>query len=410
MALDHADVVVVGGGIVGVCTAYSLSIRGFDVALVEQRFLAYGASGRNSGCVWIQTMRNGTELELARRGASMYPSYVDELGPTFEYRQKGGLLFFETEEQGRVVEDFVADRRSAGIEVDLVDLDFARKLAPSLPESALGACFCPEDAQLSTSRFVRGLGDTCRRMGVRIYEHTPALGLLKTGDDVSGVRTMRGDISAQAVVWAAGAWGKTLESEGVSLPIEAVRVGLLMTQPVLPQAQAILHGPIDAGSCGALSDLPSFKPEAFPSAAALRVDGLGYQDMIAQAGDGSLQFGHVYEANGSLNPHTTMLSTKTMLDTLLSRRPDYASLGVTGLWSGLVPVTRDGLPVIDQVEGLDGLHVITGHSFGNSAGPITGELVAQSLAGEDTSMPMELFSATRDGLTGPAESRTRLSW
>ena len=126
-------------------------------------------------------MRSGPELELARRGASMYSSYVDELGPTFEYRQKGGLLFFETEEQGRVIEDFVADRRSAEIEVELVDLDFARKLAPSLPERRSGACYCPEDAQLSTSKFVRGLGDTCRRMGVRIYEHTPALGLLEDG-------------------------------------------------------------------------------------------------------------------------------------------------------------------------------------------------------------------------------------
>lgn len=410
MALDHADVVVVGGGIVGVCTAYSLSARGFDVALVEQRFLAYGASGRNSGCVWIQTMRNGTELEMARRGASMYDAFIDELGPTFEYRRNGGLLFFESEEQGRVLEEFVADRRAAGVEAELVGLDFARKLAPSLPGSAIGACFCPEDAQLSPSRFVRGVGDICRRVGVRIYEHTPALGLIKSDDEVSGVRTMRGDISAQAVVWAAGAWGKNLESEGVSLPIEVVRVGLLMTQPVAPRAQAILRGPVDAGSCGALADVGSFKAEVFPPSAALRVEGLGYQDMVAQAADGSLQFGHVYEANGSLNPHTTLLSTKTMLDTLLSRRPDYASLGVTGLWSGLVAVARDGLPIIDQVEGLDGLHVVTGHSFGNSAGPITGELVAQSLAGEKTSMPMELFAATRDSLVSGNREQTRLSW
>ena len=226
---------------------------------------------------------------------------------------------------------------------------------------------------------------------------------------MSGVRTMRGDISAQAVVWAAGAWGNTLESEGVSLPLEAVRVGLLMTQPVHPQGQAILHGPIDAGSCGALSDLPSFKPEEFPSSTALRLDGLGYQDMIAQAGDGSLQFGHVYRGQRLAQP-----AHDHAFDEDDARHPSFSAAGLRkSRCHGAVVRTRPG----DARRPPSSTRWKVSTAFTSS--PVTRwqlrrpdhRRVRRPVAGgRGTSMPMELFSATRDGLTGPAGSQTRLSW
>ncbi|MGH3661740.1 MAG: NAD(P)/FAD-dependent oxidoreductase [Micromonosporaceae bacterium] len=410
MSLDAADVVVVGGGIVGVSAAYALKRRGFDVVLLEQRFLAYGASGRNSGCLWIQTMRGGPALELARRGAEMYPGFVDVLGPTFEYRRNGGLFFYETQRQRELFQRYAADRERHGVSVELVEPDEARKLAPALPDSALGAAYCPDDAQLSTAKFVRGLGDACRRMGVRVHESTPVLGLTRSREAVTGVRTVRGDVPAQAVVWTTGAWAKHLEAEGLSIPINPVRVGLLMTQPVHPKAQAILRGPLGADSSSALADLAEFRPGEFPTATDVEGQPLGYAEMVSATAEGSVQFGHVLDDPDALNPHTTILAAKTMLDTLLSRRPDYAGLGVTGLWSGLVAGTPDGLPVIDRVDDLDGLHLATGHSFGNAAGPISGELVAQSLAGEEPSMSLAPFALSRPALSGCPAGDVRLHW
>jgi len=98
-ALATSDVVVVGGGISGWSTAFELRRRGFHVVVVEQRFTAYGASGRNPGAIWMQLRRRGLELELATAGMRKYQEFLAEYGRTFELRRDGGVLFCETAAQ-----------------------------------------------------------------------------------------------------------------------------------------------------------------------------------------------------------------------------------------------------------------------------------------------------------------------
>ncbi len=398
LALDQADVVIVGGGIVGLCTAHALRRRGYDVVVVEQRFVAFGASGRNSGCVWLQTMHEGPELELARKGEALYEGFIDELGPTFEYRRNGGLFFFDTEAQRSIFEEYVDNRRVNGLDVELLDAPAARELSNAIPASAIGAVFCAQDAQFNGQKFVRGLADACRRSGVRIYENTAVLGLLRRGDTACGVTTVRGEIAAQAVVWAAGAWSGILERESVLIPVEPVRVGLVQTQPVNKRSDVILHGPIGAASYRALSELDSFTTDVFPSVRSVDDQVLGYQDMIAQSSEGNLLLGHTLEGPGSLNPHISMAATMAMMNTTLTRYPKYAADGVTGLWAGLVGFTPDGLPIISAVEGVRGLYINAGHSFGNASGPISGELMASLIADEGDADEVKPFALDRPAL------------
>src|SRR5207302_6211891 len=111
-------------------------------------------------------------LELARAGAERYDHYIEVLGNTFEYRRNGGIIFFYTPEQQRVYSEFVDLRNSQGVPMELLDQQQVRELAPVLPDSVLGAAFCPEDGQISSPRFVRALGEHCRRIGVRVHEAT----------------------------------------------------------------------------------------------------------------------------------------------------------------------------------------------------------------------------------------------
>lgn len=137
------------------------------------------------------------------------------------------------------------------------------------PESAIGAVYCADDDQIDAQAFARGLGAACLRRGVRVYENTAVLGTLRHRDTVIGVRTVRGELHANGVVWATGAWSVNLRAEGVDLPIETVRIGQLVTQPVAYKPGAILHGPRGVINCGALTDLSSFDPEQFVSPALL---------------------------------------------------------------------------------------------------------------------------------------------
>lgn len=394
-ALDTADIVVVGGGIVGLCSAFELSRRGYDVVVAEQRMFAFGASGRNSGALWLQLRRNGCELELARRGIDHYAGYEEELGPTFEFRRNGGLFFYENEAQEAVLEDYAEDRRAAGLDVSFVTPREALKHSHVLPESVIGAVYCPDDAQIDAQAFARGLGAACLRRGVRVFQNTPVLGTVRQGDTVIGVRTVRGDIHAGGVVWATGAWSVNLRSEGIDLPIVTSRVGQMVTQPIAYSPGAVLHGPRGVASCGALTDLPSYDPRLFGSPQPTGADGdFGYDDTLAQNTEGALLIGNSIDGSGSLNPHISMSATQAMIDTSLARGARLGELGVTGLWAGLVGHTRDQLPIVDRVEGI---YVNTGHSYGVATGPVCGEILAQMIVGESDPL-CEYVAADRPGL------------
>lgn len=378
-ALDTADIVVVGGGIVGLCTAFELRRRGFDVIVVEQRFFAYGASGRNPGSLWFQLRRTGPELELARHGLELYAAYEAEIGPTFDFRRKGGIFFYENDAQQEVIRDYVADRASAGLDISLVSRREAMKFSPLLPDSAIGAAHCADDAQIDPQAFVRGVGAACLRRGVRVFENTTVLGTLRHGDSVGGVRTLRGDIHAGGVVWATGAWSVHLRAEGIELPITTARVGQLVTQPTSHRPGALLHGPRGTAECGALTSLPSYDRALFaPPGAAVR-HGFDYDDVVAQNPEGALLVGNTFDGSGSLNPHISISATQAMIDTTVDRAAPLGEFGVTGLWAGLVSRTKDSLPVVDYV---DGVFVNTGHSHGIATGPVCAELLAQMIVDE----------------------------
>ncbi|MGW3953581.1 NAD(P)/FAD-dependent oxidoreductase [Streptomyces sp. NPDC004752] len=396
-ALDTADIVVVGGGIVGLCTAFELNRRGYDVVIAEQRMFAFGASGRNSGALWLQLRRSGCELELARRGLAHYADYEEELGPTFEFRRNSGLFYYENEAQKAVLDDYVEDRRAVGLDVSFVTPREALKHSKVLPESAIGAVHCPDDAQIDTQAFARGLGAACLRHGVRVFQNTAVLGTVRQGDTVIGVRTVRGDIHAGGVVWATGAWSVNLRSEGIDLPLVTSRVGQLVTQPIAYSPGAVLHGPRGVAGCGALTDLPSYDPRLFPPPRPTGADdGFGYDDTLAQNTEGALLIGNSIDGSGSLNPHISMSATQAMIDTTLDRGARLGELGVTGLWAGLVGHTRDQLPIVDRIEGI---YVNTGHSYGVATGPVCGEILAQMIVGESDPL-REHLALDRPGLHG----------
>jgi glycine/D-amino acid oxidase-like deaminating enzyme len=389
--LATADVVVVGAGIVGLCSAWELRQRGFDVAVVEQRWAGYGASGRNTGSAWLQTRRAGLELDLARAGKAKYTELLSAIGNVFDYREAGGLMFFETEEQAETISDYVRDRQEAGLNIEMVSRSDASKLSSILPDTAIGGAFCADDAQIDSLNFMSALDAACVRAGVQIFRNTAVLSTLRVSDRVIGVRTVRGELHANGVIWASGAWASTLRAEGIDLPVETTRVGQLMMQPLEPKPSPILHGPRGMYGCGA--NLPPVDAAGFapPSTGD---PNLRYDDTIVLNQGGSLYVGHSIDGRGSLNPHISLEATNAMVGVALDRYQRYASFGVRGLWAGLGSETPDQLPIVDVV---DGVYVNVGHAWGVASGPIAGQVIAEIIAGEPSRFAAGL-AATRPAL------------
>jgi glycine/D-amino acid oxidase-like deaminating enzyme len=383
--LATADVVVVGGGIAGLCTAWELRARGFSVVVVEQRFPTYGSSGRNPGALWVQTRRAGTELALAQLGKRKYEEYVALFGDVFDYRADGGLFFFETDEQAAVMEEYVADRRAAGLDVELIDRSAAIERSPILPASAIGAVFCADDAQVDALAFMAALEGACTRAGVRVFNNTTVLSTLHQHDRAIGVRTVRGDVHASGVVWANGAWAIGLRAEGLDVPIETTRIGQVMTQPVEAHRSPILHGPRGVHGSGGLIGLPAFRPSAFatmlPSGSSKAYE--TYNDTLVLNRGGSLYVGHSIDGRGSLNPHITLHSTLLMSQLAVERYPQHVDAGIVGLWAGLGSETPDGLPLVGR---LDSMFLNVGHDWGVSSGPASAQLLAEIIAEQPTAL------------------------
>jgi glycine/D-amino acid oxidase-like deaminating enzyme len=261
-----------------------------------------------------------------------------------------------------------------------------------LPETAIGAVYCPEDAQIDSQQFIGALAAALVRSGVTLYENTAVLSVIRTGNRVDGVRTVRGDIRASGVVWATGAWTLNLKAEGITLPVATARMGQVVTQPVDQRSSAILHGPRGVVYCGALTDLTSYEADAFVHPHARRGEAPGdrmdYDDSLAQNRSGALVIGAGIDGYGSLNPHISVASTEAMISTTLERFPKHGHLGVTGLWAGIMSDTPDHLPIVDR---LDATHVNAGHSWGVASAPVAGQVLAALIAGESS----EFASALR---------------
>lgn len=395
MSPTPSDVLIVGGGVVGASCAYFLSRAGLTVRLVEREHLAWGASGRNAGFIWLSLRPAGVQLDLARAGAALYPQIADAIGNSFEYRNNGGLIYCFRDDELQVLKELVERRQADGLKMQLVDGPTARELCPILPESVPGATFCGEDAQIYTPKFVQALGAACRERGVDILEGTEVTAFTREGERITGVETSGGRFSAGHVVLATGSWGPLLaESLGINLPIRPMRLQAVATKPLPPLFDRLLYGPLALKQYTIIRELPSFRDDLFRSPSEIGLRGVDLLECMCQRRDGTVMLGLPMDYPG-YDQAATLEGVGITAKVFAEHFPALTNAEVGDSWAGLLPSTPDSLPYIGRFPGLDGLIVAAGHVFGNAAGPITGKLVSEIVREVPTSLDIAPFRADR---------------
>lgn len=398
-AIAAADVVVVGGGIVGAACAYELARSGTSVVLCERTDLADGASGRNPGFVWMHTRRPGTQLQLAKRTRARYDALADELDHDFDLRRNGGLIAFHTPEQRKVMAEFVEGRQRDGVDVVLLDGDEARDLCPILPREVLGATFCAEDAQITTRKLVEGLARAAERHGATVLRGTEVSEVALVAGRAAGVTTTAGRIDAGAVVLAAGVWTPALAARlGLGLPIRPMRLQVVATEVRPPQLEHLVYGPQAIRQYDIFHGLPSYREEDFVEEEAAG-DDLPFLELACQTREGRFLLGCPMDlASASWEPD--LAGVATICRRLPEMLPALRDARFQRAWAGLLPHTPDSLPVVDAAPGVEGVVVAAGHVFGNSSALATAELVAALV--REAAPPFELdeVGIGRPGLGG----------
>jgi sarcosine oxidase subunit beta len=379
MLPGSADVVVIGGGVIGASIAYHLAKRKIGVVLLEKGNAACGSSGACGGTIFLQTKSPGTHLELALASSRRFADLEQELGAGFEYQRHGGMIVIETEEELRTLQQFVDKQNSSGLEVSLLNARDARELAPLLSDKILGATYSPMDAQVNPMFLTFAFLKAARDSGAKILTNTRVTGFRKTANRIQAVKTDNGEFPTGTVVNAAGAYaaqiGALLDLE---IPIKPRRGQLAVTEAIQPVVNCCL---LSAQYIAA-----KFNP-------ALAQKGGGVS--IEPTANGNFILGSTREFAGFDN-RVNLAGIRHIAGHAAAILPCLKKLNLIRIFAGLRPYTPDGLPILGAVNGLDGFVMAAGHEGdGIALSPITGKLIAELIVDHKTAFPLEAYSLAR---------------
>ena len=415
--MNHdTDVLIIGGGVIGVCSAYYLTKQGCKVTLIEKGEICSGCSWGNMGLIvpshsmplaapgvvgkalkwmlnpespfyikprldwnliaWLWRFRRAANerralsvgpfiRDLTRLSLELYDELDAIDGLEFDYGRRGVLLAClsrQAMDEFRPEADFL---RKVGVEAREVNPQQMRELEPALDSSPIfGGIHYPEDASLTPARFVEGLSAHVQTMGATICPLTEVFDIDTSGGRITSIKTTRGEYKPDQVVLAAGSWTPILLKRlGINLPIQPAK-GYSVT---------------------------TTRPPGAPSMPLLLADA----HMAASPMGDTMRFGGQLELAGmdfSINDRRVNVIFRGM-KAFLPQLGDYEILRI---WRGLRPCTPDGLPVIARSKAPNNLVVAAGHAMiGVSMGPGTGRLVAQIVAGEKPLLDLEYVALER---------------
>jgi sarcosine oxidase, subunit beta len=354
-----AQVVVIGGGVMGASTAYHLALKGCrDVLLLErQPYLGQGATGKCAGGIRYQ-FSTEINVRLSLLSLPMLGRFEDETGQAIDLRWPGYLFLLTEEPDVARFRNNVALQHRLGVPTQWLSPDEARRIAPQLrADDLLAATFHPGDGLADPNGVVSGYASAARRLGVTVLTGAPVIGVRVDRGRVHSVETPLGHVACETVVNAAGPWAATVsELLGVPMPITPVRRQMLTTTP--------------------LPELRSDFPFVIDFAQSL---------YFHREGDGLLTgMSNPHELPGfdeSIDPDWELVH----LEAAIERLPLLAKAGRLSAWAGLYEVTPDAHPIIGPIAQVNGYYVVagfSGHGFmhGTAAGLLMAEMITEGRA------------------------------
>jgi len=229
-----ADVVIIGGGIIGAASAWYLASRGRTVVLLEKGHLAGEQSGRNWG--WVrQQARDVDELPLMQAANRIWQTLEKELATDIEWTNQGNLALARDPERVAFFRAWLDVAKGAGLESHLLTESEIRAMLPQLEGNWAAAMYTPSDGHAEPTKATRGFGAAALTMGAVIAEGCAADRIVVEAGRVTGVETEWGTVRTDHVLCAAGVWSaRLLRGIGVDLPIRIVRSTVAATKPIAP--------------------------------------------------------------------------------------------------------------------------------------------------------------------------------
>jgi glycine oxidase len=370
---QRAEIIVIGGGLIGGSIAYHLAKKGIRVLLLERDRIALGASSAAAGMLGAQSemLESGPLFDLARRSRAMFPQLAKELremcGIDIGLVQRGLLKVAITPEQAEECQRMMAFQLQAGEAAEWLTPKEAKEMEPCLTDSIEGAMYIPGDGQVSAPELAAAYIHAASLLGAVIRENVAVHSLRLTGNKITGVVTDEGPLDCDRVVVAAAIHGNQLLAHtGLNINVFPVKGECFSVTTPAP----LLTSTVFADGCYLV-----------PKRRGRLVIGA---TMIEGA----------YDRSVSIEGLSQLMSRACALV------PAIASARWETAWAGLRPQTIDGLPYLGDTEQFEGLFIASGHyRNGVLLSPVTGELMAELITGNRHAMePWGAFRTDRHSL------------
>jgi D-amino-acid dehydrogenase len=406
---------IIGGGIVGLSSAYFLSQSGHQVTIIDQSDLTDGCSLGNAGMIvpshfiplaapgmiskgvrWMfnskspfyvkprfdldllkwgyEFYRHSNETHVKRSASilkyfnlhsrSIYADWVKKLPGDFEYRQRGLLMLYQSKETGKEEMETAHMANDIGIEARVLSAEEVQELEPDVKVNVRGGVYFPGDAHLTPQKLIGSLIGHLKSAGARFIVNAEVTDAHMKSRRIESIRAAGEDLAFDEYVLATGSWSGAMGKKlGLNLPMQAGK-----------------------GYSFTLNNVSKN----------VRIPSLLLESRVAVTPMGtSLRFGGTMEIGGinhDINPNRVRGIVEAIPKYYPEMRIDYPSK----IWHGLRPCSPDGLPFVGRTISPENLVVATGHSMmGMSMGPATGEVVRDIVDGRKTDVAIDLFSPER---------------
>ncbi len=412
----QTDVVIIGGGIVGVTAAIYLAERGIPTVLCEKGRIAGEQSSRNWG--WIRkTGRDLRELPLMIESARLWARLAPQLGANIGYGVRGTTYLAENEAEFAPHQAWQEAAKPFQLDTILLSASQTDSMLGRSDRRFAGAIHTPSDATAEPGLAVPAMARHAAKLGVTIVENCAVRLVERANGSVTGVVTEHGEISCRAAILAGGVWSRTfLENLGLNFPQLAVKSSVLRTTPApeivpggLGATRASVRRRLDGGYTIARSGAAEFQliPAAFRHFGAfLPVLRDRWRIMTIKAGRDF--FGPLGSARWNADDETPFERTRVLdpkpdprllanvMEAARGLHPQLADARPAETWGGMIDVMPDEIPVVDTPSGWQGLLIasgLSGHGFG--IGPGVGLLAAQITVGEAPLVDPAPFALSR---------------
>ncbi len=353
----EAQIAIIGGGIMGLATAYQLAALGCsDVVVLEGQHLAWGASGRNGGGV-RQQWSTELNIRLMQESLEICRGFAQELGVNIWMRQGGYLFLARSTAQLERMKQAIALQNACDVPTRLLDMAEARRIVPEIDDGPFaGACYNPTDAIVFPWPFLWGYARAAARRGVEIHTRT-RVSAITPGPQGFTLTTSKGELRAERILNAAGAWSaEVARLVGVELPTWPARHEILSTEPLKPFLKPMVSV-LDSG----LYFSQSLRGEV--------VGGITLEEPRTD----SVELG------------STLRFVETMAAGMLEVIPRLGHLKVVRQWAGPYDMSPDGAPLVGEAPAVPGLFLccgFVGHGF--MMAPVVSRYYARHLLGKET--------------------------